>query len=775
MRPTPALLSSLAFGLAAALSLGTAVAVGNALESRSGRHVTRALVAHDLAWATARADGLMVTLTGTAPTEAMRFRATTIAGRIVGAGRVIDEMGVTPPRALTAPRFSLELLRNDDGISMIGLVPADWDADVLAGAAETVAADGNLANMVETADFAIPEGWVTATEYGLVALRLLPRSKISIAADRVQITAISDSPAQKRRFETDLGRAIPPGLTVDMQISAPRPVIAPFTLRFVIDEDGPRFDACAADSDRARNRIVAAARQAGVQGIPACTQGLGAPSPSWAEAAERVIAAIAELGSGSVTISDVDVTLIADPTVAQADFDRVVGELTGRLPDVFSLKATLVPRPQAEGSQGPAQFTATLSPEGLVQLRGRLTDERMRDAADAFARARFGAANVYVAVRLDESLPTGWGARVLAGLSGLAELAAGSVLVEPERVQVRGVTGNQEARAEISRLLSDRLGQGAGFTVDVTYEERLDPARGLPTPEECVAMAKDVLDERQISFAPGRADIQPEAAAILDALAEALTDCVATPMEIGGHTDSQGRAETNLTLSQQRADAVLTALSQRLVDTSEMTSRGYGAAEPIADNGTEDGRVANRRIEVRLIAPDAPDALPGLEPVPADDSRAQLTPMPRPEDDIPELDPEEGEPMGEAGDLLVEDDEAEAEPPAGPDPADLVRGALATPEPSESEAESGAAPDAGADQPAPDEVPTITLPAPAATDAPDAVPAAPATATATGEAAEPAPADEPGAEPSDGAEPAALPWQDNPDHPALRPLRRPEE
>ena len=710
MRLTVPLLTGVAFAMAALLSFLMALFVGGALESRSARHVTRALAANDLTWASASADGLLVTLSGTAPTEAMRFRAATIAGRVVGSSRVIDAMEVTPAEAMTAPRFSLELLRNDDGISMIGLVPEAWDLTPLMDAAGELTEDDGLANMLETADFAIPPGWVEATGFAMQALRLLPRSKISVGADKVSVTAISDSPAQKRRFEADLGRALPQGVAVDIRISAPRPVIAPFTLRFVIDEQGPRFDACAADTDRARGRILTAARLAGVPGTPACTQGLGAPSPRWAEAAEAVIAAMTELGAGSVTISDVDVTLIAAPTVSQADFDRVVGELTARLPDVFSLKATLVPAPQAEGSQGPAQFSATLSPEGMAQLRGRLADERMRDAVDAFARARFGASNVYVATRLDDTLPSGWGLRVLAGLGALAELAHGSVQVEPDRVAVRGVTGNTESRAEIARQLSDRLGQGAEFSVDVTYDERLDPTRGLPTPEECLARASAVLADRQITFAPGSAEPVEEAAIVIAALAAALTDCRGVPLEIGGHTDSQGRAETNLTLSQARADAVLTALSGLGVDVDDMTARGYGAAEPIADNATEEGRVANRRIALRLVPPEpvlSPADLIPDDLQPEDDGEAIPPPPPRPADLDPAHAPDEaieGEPMGEAGDLAVGEDGSLIEPdPALPPPV-TESGVAETDPPPEAEAPPPApqtATPAEAAQPAP--------------------------------------------------------------------------
>ena len=597
-------LAAAAFAAAAALAIITAIFTASAIEGRAERVVRRVLIPAGMDWVNVSADGLIVTLSGTAPTEAKRFRAVSIAGTVVDSSRVIDAMSVTPASAITAPRFSLELLRNDDGISMIGLVPQAWDAARQVELVNTLVTDGDVTNMLETADFAIPAGWVEAVDFGMVALRLLPRSKISVAADGVAVTAISDSPAQKQKFETDLARAAPKGLRTTFDISAPRPVITPFTLRFVIDSEGPRFDACSADSERGSVRLLSAAVAAGMEGKGACTLGLGAPSPRWTEAGVAVIAAMAQIGQGQVTISDVDVSLIAADTVSQADFDRVVGELTTRLPDVFSLKATLTPKPQQQTDQGPPQFTATLSPEGEVQVRGRLPDDRSREAIDAFARARFGADSVYVATRQDETLPAGWVVRVLAGLGGLAELAHGSVLVQQDRVEVKGVTGSLESRARIARLLSDQLGQGAAYAVAVTYDPKLDPANALPKPEDCLARANAIVARGEITFAPGEATIDATARSALSDLAEVLRDCAAVRMEIGGHTDSQGRAETNLRLSQQRAEAVLTALADQRVPVANLSAKGYGATEPVADNAIEEGRVANRRIAFRLVQPD---------------------------------------------------------------------------------------------------------------------------------------------------------------------------
>src|SRR5690606_24737304 len=114
-------------------------------------------------------------------------------------------------------------------------------------------------DLLETADFPPPAGWEAALDFGLMALAKLPRSKISIAADTLVIDAVSDSRDAKRRLESDLSRAAPDGLRLEMTIAAPRPVITPFTLRFLIDDNGARFDACSAATEAGRDRILEAA------------------------------------------------------------------------------------------------------------------------------------------------------------------------------------------------------------------------------------------------------------------------------------------------------------------------------------------------------------------------------------------------------------------------------------------------------------------------------------------------------------------------------------
>ena len=473
-RAGPGPLAAAVFVLAAGLALVIAIGAVGFLESRAQATVEQALLLQGLDWADVDADGLVVTLGGLAPNETARARALNVAGSAIDAGRLRDQMEVTASTPIAPPTFSVEILRNEDGIQLIGLVPDAAEKDALAAAAQALLPNGTPADMMEVAANPAPEGWAEALDYAGRVLALLPRSKISVGADGTRITAITSSAEEKTALEGQLADMAPKGMPLKLNITAPRPVLTPFTLRFVKDDKGARFDACSADTDAAAAKIVAAGQAAGTGVGAICTVGMGVPSPRWAEAAVAAIAAVGQLQTATVTFSDADVTLLAGPGVAQGDFDTVVGDLKNALPDVFSLEAKLVQASDATPA-GPAEFTAVLSDQGQIALRGPVTNDLTQNAAKAFAEARFGLGNVYVATRLDEDLPDGWPNRVLTGLAALAELHDGKLAVRADTVAVSGNTGSRATRARISQILSEGLGQGQTFAVDVTYVEALDP------------------------------------------------------------------------------------------------------------------------------------------------------------------------------------------------------------------------------------------------------------------------------------------------------------
>ena len=634
-----------AFAVAGAGAIGGAWYAADYLERSSRTAVDAALRDGGLDWTGVETDGLQLILTGTAPDEPARFRAVTQAGTVVDPRRVIDAMEVVPSRPVAPPRFSLEMLRNENDVSVIGLVPGRGGAERLEELLDDAASDMPLevTNMVETADHPVGDAWDESLEFSISILEQLPRSKVSVEAGRIVVTAVADSDEERVALERRLTKAKPEEVALKLDIASPRPVITPFTLRFVMSpEGGARFEACAVDSAQARTRVLEAAREAGFAGDPSCVIGLGVPSSRWAEAASEGIAALARLGGGALTLTDADVSLIARQGTEAALFDRVVAELDTALPDLFVLSAVL-PEPKdtggADGAEaGPPEFVATLSPGGQVELRGKLYDDAQKAAVFSYGRALFGVDNTYAATRADASLPAGWPTRVLAGMEALSALAEGDVVVQPDLVVLSGVTGDKQAEATISGLLSSKLGAEADFRIDVTYDEEMDPLLNIPTPEECEARLNDILVEQKLTFAPGSPVIEEAGDGQLARLTEMLKECRRAVFEIGGHTDSQGREESNLELSLGRAEAVRAALISRAVPPSQLVSKGYGEAEPIDDNGTESGRENNRRITFTLLGRrDAAGAeVEGDGPVEVSAEATESDPAGTPDDALPD-------------------------------------------------------------------------------------------------------------------------------------------
>jgi outer membrane protein OmpA-like peptidoglycan-associated protein len=100
-----------------------------------------------------------------------------------------------------------------------------------------------------------------------------------------------------------------------------------------------------------------------------------------------------------------------------------------------------------------------------------------------------------------------------------------------------------------------------------------------------------------INFDIDKATIRPESMGTLNMIVGVLRDNPDLKFEVDGHTDSSGAAAHNLTLSQQRADAVKTQLVSMGVDASRLTTKGFGDTKPIADNTTPVGMANNRRVE----------------------------------------------------------------------------------------------------------------------------------------------------------------------------------
>ncbi|MBA2665348.1 MAG: OmpA family protein [Bradymonadaceae bacterium] len=121
-------------------------------------------------------------------------------------------------------------------------------------------------------------------------------------------------------------------------------------------------------------------------------------------------------------------------------------------------------------------------------------------------------------------------------------------------------------------------------------------------PERVIVTDKSIIITEQVHFAVGKEDILPQSFPILDDIARVMErNPQIDLLRIEGHTDSVGRDQSNLELSQRRADSVKRYLTEHNVAARRLESVGYGRVKPIADNATKEGRAKNRRVEFNIL------------------------------------------------------------------------------------------------------------------------------------------------------------------------------
>ncbi|APY08920.1 hypothetical protein BWZ20_11675 [Winogradskyella sp. J14-2] len=127
--------------------------------------------------------------------------------------------------------------------------------------------------------------------------------------------------------------------------------------------------------------------------------------------------------------------------------------------------------------------------------------------------------------------------------------------------------------------------------------------KNIKVAEGGVDLRRKLMSEGKIStngilFDSGSANIQPQSLGIIRQISQVLMQDDSIKLNIVGHTDSDGSDDSNLKLSKDRAEAVKTALVNIYnISTDRLTTEGKGETEPVADNGTADGKAQNRRVE----------------------------------------------------------------------------------------------------------------------------------------------------------------------------------
>jgi outer membrane protein OmpA-like peptidoglycan-associated protein len=116
-----------------------------------------------------------------------------------------------------------------------------------------------------------------------------------------------------------------------------------------------------------------------------------------------------------------------------------------------------------------------------------------------------------------------------------------------------------------------------------------------------VTVDGDIVRLRDVVFQFNDVSVQESAKNQLDNFADFMIKYPSVKAEVGGHTDNVGSDEVNLRFSRQRAENVMKYLIDKGVSRQQLTFKGFGKAVPINDNSTEALRLANRRVEFKIV------------------------------------------------------------------------------------------------------------------------------------------------------------------------------
>ena len=230
-----------------------------------------------------------------------------------------------------------------------------------------------------------------------------------------------------------------------------------------------------------------------------------------------------------------------------------------------------------------------------IRLSGEVPEENDRVAFPERARDMFRFWTVEDNFELRSGSPDGFRRFMDQALIELGQLDEGCIALSDRSLVIDGSIRSRRAVDQMKVRMA-AAGEELDFSVtyDLTLPELSDAA--LNCQQEA---NKRVEPGETVLFDFDRAGLHDAGRALLDEVVEIAALCPDVAVEVTGHTDAVGDKDYNVTLSEERAKAVVAYLVSKGVESERLSAVGLGFSQPIADNSTEEGRAQNRRIEFR--------------------------------------------------------------------------------------------------------------------------------------------------------------------------------
>jgi OOP family OmpA-OmpF porin len=283
---------------------------------------------------------------------------------------------------------------------------------------------------------------------------------------------------------------------------------------------------------------------------------------------------------------------------------------TEQAPATPPAPAVATAEPTAPASAATPTRFALSNDNGAVRASGVVRDQDAKTSITDALNAVFGADKVKSDIGVDKNATTAPWLGVFRAALDAIKGANVDAIFQGDKINVGGAAMSDSARDTVIAALKGVV--GAGVTVGA-LSEKTAAAVAVANDRATTELAslgsgfgvKDLLfalNDSVFSFASDSAEVPESMEPFLKTAAADLKQLKAGHvLEIAGYTDNTGDAALNLALSQKRAESVREALIKHGADPDMLVAKGYGEANPIANNDTAEGRLKNRRIEYHVV------------------------------------------------------------------------------------------------------------------------------------------------------------------------------
>jgi outer membrane protein OmpA-like peptidoglycan-associated protein len=484
--------------------------------------------------------------------------------------------------------------KGGDGFVIDGYAPGDDVRGRLVARARSLFGKMSFSDRTDIADGA-PDGWEKAVVIALEQLAQLKSGDVAFSGRDLTFSGEAADEQVAAAVRRSLKLDVPQNFKIVDRIRYPKPDLFPAGSGYVMGvvNTGTSVDVIGmTPSEAARAALVDAvkARFPGRTVNDKTQVATGAPE-GWQQCVVAGLASLSRLTKGKSLLSDRKLELSGE-TDDYATSQSVPGDVKAAAGQTCETTVNVAFTGKMKTD---LSWKATRAPNGMITLEGDAPDDPSRVHVIETAQQIYPGESITDQMKIVGAPPEPWLSATRVVLEQLARLRRGDVSISAKDVMIEGAAESDRVANEVRSVLSTDLPPGYKARDAITVMSADEKAA-----DSCQTLMRQTSAKGTINFERAKADLTADSTQTLRDLVEVANECPAFSIEIEGHTDAEGTDERNQRLSDRRARAVADFLVQNGVSARRLSTIGYGATRPIADNATEAGRAKNRRIEFNV-------------------------------------------------------------------------------------------------------------------------------------------------------------------------------